>query len=165
MQLLEMDVERRSLGRPVSRRGARQGLPVASLSMSVAAPAGGNVLCTISAAKGQPPPPAVTAERPSLNRLILRNPLAILGLVPKELYMFMAGGVAGAIAKTTTAPLDRVRPLASQPSAAGCWLHVVGCAAPGRPASCLLATATIAGKNHHAGLRGEPAIGSGAGRS
>lgn len=104
--LLEMDLDRRSLGRPTARR-SRRGAPVMSLSMSL--PASGNVVCTIAAAKGKAAPAPVEVERPTFNRLLLRNPVAILGLVPKELYVFMAGGIAGAIAKSTTAPLDRVR--------------------------------------------------------
>ena len=55
------------------------------------------------------------AVEPSLSttRLLFRRPLALLSLVPTELSMFIAGGVAGAIAKTTTAPLDRVRAAAA----------------------------------------------------
>lgn len=64
--------------------------PVASLAAAAAAQA------------PQPPPP------PTLH-LLLHRPAALLSLVPRELAMFVAGGVAGAIAKTTTAPLDRVR--------------------------------------------------------
>jgi hypothetical protein len=41
--------------------------------------------------------------------LLVHRPLALISLVPVELAMFIAAGVAGAIAKTTTAPLDRVR--------------------------------------------------------
>lgn len=104
--VLELDFERRALGRP-QRRGARRGAPLMSLSVSL--PATGNCVATIAAAKGKQAAAPLAAERPSFNRLLLRNPVAILALVPKELYMFAAGGIAGAIAKTTTAPLDRVR--------------------------------------------------------
>lgn len=78
-----------------------------SLSMSLPT---GNVVATIAAgAKGKAAPAKVELERPTVNRLLLRNPKAVLALVPKELYMLLAGGIAGAIAKSTTAPLDRVR--------------------------------------------------------
>lgn len=40
---------------------------------------------------------------------ILNNPLAILALVPKDAAIFAAGAIAGAAAKTVTAPLDRVK--------------------------------------------------------
>lgn len=40
---------------------------------------------------------------------ILKNPLAILALVPKDAAIFAAGAIAGAAAKTVTAPLDRVK--------------------------------------------------------
>ncbi|KAI3939079.1 hypothetical protein MKX01_001947 [Papaver californicum] len=39
----------------------------------------------------------------------LKHPLALLALVPKDAALFAAGAVAGAAAKTFTAPLDRVK--------------------------------------------------------
>ncbi len=41
--------------------------------------------------------------------VIVRRPLVALALVPRPLMLFMVGGVAGAIGKTITAPLDRVK--------------------------------------------------------
>jgi len=40
---------------------------------------------------------------------LLKHPLAIISFVPRELALFFAGAVAGAAAKTVTAPLDRVK--------------------------------------------------------
>lgn len=40
---------------------------------------------------------------------LLNNPLAILSLVPKDAAIFAAGAIAGAAAKTVTAPLDRIK--------------------------------------------------------
>lgn len=71
--------------------------------------------------------PAVALPRPPLTlSLVLRRPLAALSYVPRELAMFVAGGVAGAVAKTATAPLDRVRPAAAGAAAAAAG-------APSRP--------------------------------
>ncbi|KAL8120263.1 thylakoid ADP,ATP carrier protein, chloroplastic-like isoform X2 [Apium graveolens] len=39
----------------------------------------------------------------------LKHPLAIVTLVPKGVSLFAAGAVAGAVAKSVTAPLDRVK--------------------------------------------------------
>ncbi|KAK1311618.1 hypothetical protein QJS10_CPA07g00005 [Acorus calamus] len=41
--------------------------------------------------------------------LFLKHPLALLALVPRNASLFFAGAVAGAAAKTLTAPLDRVK--------------------------------------------------------
>ncbi|KAI7730022.1 hypothetical protein M8C21_019973 [Ambrosia artemisiifolia] len=40
---------------------------------------------------------------------LLNHPLAIVALVPKDVALFAAGAVAGAAAKTVTAPLDRIK--------------------------------------------------------
>ncbi|KAL5710287.1 hypothetical protein ACHQM5_020871 [Ranunculus cassubicifolius] len=40
---------------------------------------------------------------------LLKHPLALLALVPKDVALFAAGAVAGAAAKTVTAPLDRIK--------------------------------------------------------
>ncbi|KAI3447777.1 hypothetical protein Pfo_004442 [Paulownia fortunei] len=40
---------------------------------------------------------------------LLKHPLAMVALVPKEAALFAAGAIAGAAAKTVTAPLDRVK--------------------------------------------------------
>ena len=46
---------------------------------------------------------------PQLGELLLRRPEAALFLVPRPAVLFLAGAVAGAIGKTITAPLDRVK--------------------------------------------------------
>ncbi|KAM0825405.1 hypothetical protein ACQ4PT_069582 [Festuca glaucescens] len=40
---------------------------------------------------------------------LLKHPLALLVLVPSSVALFAAGAGAGAVAKTVTAPLDRVK--------------------------------------------------------
>ncbi|PQM37913.1 hypothetical protein Pyn_35719 [Prunus yedoensis var. nudiflora] len=40
---------------------------------------------------------------------LVKHPLAILACVPKDAALFAAGAVAGAAAKTVTAPLDRIK--------------------------------------------------------
>ena len=40
---------------------------------------------------------------------LFKHPLALATLVPKDVSLFVAGAVAGAAAKTVTAPLDRIK--------------------------------------------------------
>ncbi|KAL3638052.1 hypothetical protein CASFOL_018065 [Castilleja foliolosa] len=40
---------------------------------------------------------------------LLKHPLAMVAMVPKDAALFAAGAIAGAAAKTVTAPLDRVK--------------------------------------------------------
>jgi len=40
---------------------------------------------------------------------LLKHPLAILAFLPRDAAIFAAGAVAGAAAKTVTAPLDRIK--------------------------------------------------------
>ncbi|KAL2500538.1 putative envelope ADP [Forsythia ovata] len=40
---------------------------------------------------------------------LVNHPLALVALVPKDVALFAAGAVAGAAAKTVTAPLDRIK--------------------------------------------------------
>ncbi|KAL5550420.1 hypothetical protein UlMin_000596, partial [Ulmus minor] len=40
---------------------------------------------------------------------LVKHPLAILALVPRDAALFAAGAIAGAAAKTVTAPLDRIK--------------------------------------------------------
>ena len=46
---------------------------------------------------------------PQLGDLLLHRPEAALFLVPRPAVLFLAGALAGAIGKTITAPLDRVK--------------------------------------------------------
>jgi len=45
---------------------------------------------------------------PNIGQL-MKHPLALLGFVPKDLSLFIAGAAAGAAAKSVTAPLDRIK--------------------------------------------------------
>lgn len=49
------------------------------------------------------------ADRPSFQHLLQHKPLALLSQLPRPVVLFAAGAVSGAIGKTLTAPLDRVK--------------------------------------------------------
>lgn len=65
-------------------------------------------------------------NRLSPSYLAAHKPVALLALVPRAAVLFGAGALSGAIAKSITAPLDRVRLLmlccdaASMPASHGC---------------------------------------------
>ncbi|KAL3138930.1 hypothetical protein ABBQ32_005745 [Trebouxia sp. C0010 RCD-2024] len=48
-------------------------------------------------------------KRPDVRYLLSKRPIALLSLVPRPAVLFTAGAVSGAIGKTLTAPLDRVK--------------------------------------------------------
>ena len=48
-------------------------------------------------------------DRPDARHLLSNRPLAVLSLIPRPAVLFTAGAVSGAIGKTITAPLDRVK--------------------------------------------------------
>ncbi|KAL6528613.1 hypothetical protein OROMI_029258 [Orobanche minor] len=50
---------------------------------------------------------------------LLKHPLAMVALLPKDVALFAAGAIAGAAAKTVTAPLDRVKLLMQDINPAG----------------------------------------------
>ena len=49
------------------------------------------------------------AETVPASTLLVNRPVALLHLVPRPAVLFTAGAMAGAIGKTLTAPLDRVK--------------------------------------------------------
>jgi len=50
-----------------------------------------------------------TKNRLPVIEIARRRPIALLGMVPRPVLLFTAGALSGAIAKTITAPLDRVK--------------------------------------------------------
>lgn len=48
-------------------------------------------------------------DKPDFQYLLKHRPLALLSLLPRPAVLFAAGAVSGAIGKTITAPLDRVK--------------------------------------------------------
>jgi solute carrier family 25 phosphate transporter 23/24/25/41 len=50
-----------------------------------------------------------TVNRLSPSYLATHRPIALMALVPRAAVLFGAGAVSGAIAKSLTAPLDRVK--------------------------------------------------------
>ncbi|KAM0853867.1 hypothetical protein ACQ4PT_050808 [Festuca glaucescens] len=67
--------------------------------MVVKAEEKGEMAAEGSGKKGKVPPVAQ----------LLKHPLTLLALVPSSVALFAAGAAAGAVAKTVTAPLDRVK--------------------------------------------------------
>lgn len=62
-----------------------------------------------SAAPPPPPPSTDDGDLPSVAHLALHRPLALVALIPTPVVLFAAGALAGAVGKTLTAPLDRVK--------------------------------------------------------
>ncbi|KAJ9548964.1 hypothetical protein OSB04_021507 [Centaurea solstitialis] len=69
-------------------------------------PAVGGFACISMPEKKRVP---ATIEFTPTTEQLLKHPLAVVALVPKEAAVFAAGAVAGAAAKTVTAPLDRIK--------------------------------------------------------
>ncbi|CAK9180870.1 unnamed protein product [Ilex paraguariensis] len=62
----------------------------------------GNFACVSLAEKKELVAQPTTAQ-------LLKHPLALVALVPKDAALFAAGAIAGAAAKSVTAPLDRIK--------------------------------------------------------
>ena len=104
----------RATGRPESRSGRRNrsrvalhgantgAFPFASLSLPLAQ-------LSSNSAERQPDSIASgSAVRPTMAQMVA-HPVSFFSLVPKQTALFVAGAIAGAMAKTVTAPLDRVK--------------------------------------------------------
>jgi solute carrier family 25 phosphate transporter 23/24/25/41 len=101
---------------PEQRRSKLRSQSVAFASISLSLPPPRTPRCTGSTA-GAAAPGNVVFElgaakpvlRPTALQLAQRRPVALLAMVPRALVLFGAGAVSGALAKTITAPLDRVK--------------------------------------------------------
>ena len=86
----------------------RSNLVVRRLPASVSASAGParafNGIFELGAA-----PTAAHLDRLAPANIAIHRPIALLSLVPRPAVLFLAGALSGAIAKTITAPLDRVK--------------------------------------------------------
>lgn len=131
IQIVETDIAvagDQAASSPHAHSNAQQRLPFATVSVSSLVPSGSNPVALINSSassskkatnKGSPQMPAPTRvaaasgtdtdDQPSLMFLITRRPDALLHRMPRTAVLFLAGAVSGAIGKTFTAPLDRVK--------------------------------------------------------
>ncbi|KAL9242604.1 hypothetical protein vseg_016590 [Gypsophila vaccaria] len=65
--------------------------------------------CVSASASAAVKPGENVAEFEPSGAQLLKHPVAIAALVPKDAALFAAGAIAGAAAKTVTAPLDRIK--------------------------------------------------------